>query len=286
MSKKSTERVRGLYVFVPAYNEEDTLAKVLQDLVTLKESGLVHGILVINDGSTDKTKEIAESFRSEGVEVINHTKNMGKGFCFYEGALWAKRNNAKFLGMFDADLPEIPKKEVEKMLRPLKDPKVDMVIGEVFFYTRIGLIKDFASLSGQRIIRMRALKPLFIGNKTWLNLIAGIVKERLKDRVEVKLERCGYGLEIELNYLIARRKTHKGADLKSSPNVVLVETNFYAPQSKRKRVKMPMELQRVCSIIKKRLRQAERIKEQRKTRKIPSHTEALNHALKRTHKPR
>ena len=133
MPKKSTEKARGLYVFVPAYNEEDTLGKVLQDLVALKKKGLIQGILVINDGSIDKTKEIAESFRSEGVDVVNHKKNKGKAFSFYEAALWAKRNNAEFLGMFDADLPEIPKKEFEKMLEPLKDPKIDMVIGKVFF---------------------------------------------------------------------------------------------------------------------------------------------------------
>lgn len=231
------KNAQGLFVFVPAFNEEATLGKVLDDLIALKKKGLVQGILVVNDASTDKTREIAEKRLGLGVErVINHKKNMGKAFGFYEAALWAKRNNAGFLGMFDADLYGISEKNLNKMKSCLKNPKIDMVLGQVYCeIAREQFVKDGVKYSGQRIIRMKALKPLLIGQKTWLRLVAGIKKagfdksgkKSREKKPKGAFERRGYGLELALTYFIGKdiltgRSTHPLTKV----NVLVAKTEF------------------------------------------------------------
>ncbi|RQD74509.1 MAG: glycosyltransferase family 2 protein [Candidatus Syntrophonatronum acetioxidans] len=85
-------------VIIPAYNEEDRIGATINSLNKIKEVG---EILVINDGSRDKTGEIAAEY---GVKVINLPKNRGKAGAVMEGVMRAKND---LVAVVDADLGDI-----------------------------------------------------------------------------------------------------------------------------------------------------------------------------------
>ena len=138
---------------IPAFNEEKNIASLI---IKLKE--ISKFIIVCNDGSSDETGKIAEEL---GVEVINHQKNIG-----YGGAIKSIFNKAKEMGIeclvtFDAD-GQHRIEDIEKVIRPIREKKADIVIGSRFLeksknvpkYRKIGIkaITELTnSLTGEKI---------------------------------------------------------------------------------------------------------------------------------------
>ena len=69
-------------IIIPAYNEEDKIKDTLENIKDINE---INEILVIDDGSSDKTTEIANSIESEKIKVITLDKNRGKGYALNYG---------------------------------------------------------------------------------------------------------------------------------------------------------------------------------------------------------
>ena len=88
---------------IPAYNEEKNIGRVLSVLIQIEE---ISEILVINDGSTDKTNEIAHSY---GVKVIDFAENHGKGIAMWAGVM---HTNAPVVLFLDADLIGLTRQQV------------------------------------------------------------------------------------------------------------------------------------------------------------------------------
>lgn len=108
-------------VILPAYNEEKAIGKVIDDVKkVLDSSSWEYEILVIDDASTDKTAEIAES---KGVRVIKHLENRGSGASRKTGIRAAKGDYVLFL---DAD-GTYPAHQIPLLLEYL--PQYDQVIG-------------------------------------------------------------------------------------------------------------------------------------------------------------
>jgi glycosyltransferase involved in cell wall biosynthesis len=105
---------------VPAYNEEQTIAKVLEVLV---QSPLLDEVLVVSDGSTDRTVEIAHTF---GVRVLDLKENQGKG-----GALSAavKKTDQEIVLFVDADLYAFSLQHIEDLVTPVVKGACGMCVG-------------------------------------------------------------------------------------------------------------------------------------------------------------
>ena len=109
-------------VIIPAYNEAENIEKVLNEI---KKDINYADILVINDCSTDNTKEIVLNNK---VKCITNVFNMRYAMAIQTGLKYAKYNNYDYVIQMDADGQHIAK-EAEKLYHEMKKSKADIVIG-------------------------------------------------------------------------------------------------------------------------------------------------------------
>ncbi len=113
-----------LSLIIPAYNEEKVIRQTLEKVLGfLSKKPYSWEVLVVDDGSVDRTSAIVEKFKNKNVRLINLTPNQGKGAALRAGFLSAK---GKFIIYSDADL-SVPLKNINVFLRELG--KSDVVIG-------------------------------------------------------------------------------------------------------------------------------------------------------------
>ncbi|ALM75077.1 HAD-IA family hydrolase [Thermococcus barophilus] len=115
-------RILNAYVVVPAYNEEHTIGKVLDDLLRYFKS---EHIIVVNDGSRDKTEEIA---KNRGVRVLTHLVNRGLGGALGTGIRYALFKGAELIITFDADGQHLVE-DALRVMKPVAEGKADLAIG-------------------------------------------------------------------------------------------------------------------------------------------------------------
>lgn len=164
---------------IPAYNEERYIGEVLSVVTKIS---LLDEVIVVNDGSTDNTKETVESFP---VKLINLPQNQGKG-----GAMVAGINNAvgDYILFLDADLVGLTKEHIESMLTPLEEKNLDMVVG-IFDSGRIST--DLAQvvapfLSGQRVMKKEHLLKVDNLNISRFGVEVALTKYAAKHKLKVK----------------------------------------------------------------------------------------------------
>ena len=178
---------------VPAYNEEERIAKVIQPL---KATELIDEIIIIDDGSEDKTSEIVKAY---DVRLIQLESNSGKAEAIKRGI---KDCNAEVLLLLDADLIGLTTQHIEDLLDPVLQDAADMTIG-IFEEGR--LITDLAqkispNLSGQRALKASLAKQL------------------------VDLDTNGYGIELALSDLAKRERLKvKRVTMKNATHVMKEE---------------------------------------------------------------
>ena len=108
-------------IIIPAYQEEKGIGPVLEQLQTvLAKMGKSYPIIVVDDGSTDRTAEIAKSF---GVEVYHHEENRGYGAALKTGI---RHTQSEYILIIDAD-GTYPPDELPRILEHLD--MYDMVVG-------------------------------------------------------------------------------------------------------------------------------------------------------------
>ncbi|MEO8379233.1 MAG: glycosyltransferase family 2 protein [Acidobacteriota bacterium] len=105
---------------IPSLNAECTLAIVVEETRRQMES-----VLVIDDGSSDRTGEVA---RTAGAIVLRHEVNRGKGAALKTGFAWALQNGYDAVITLDADGQHLPS-EIPKFLAERERGKADLIIG-------------------------------------------------------------------------------------------------------------------------------------------------------------
>ena len=196
-----TESRVDLSVVVPAYNEEGRLEPGLRRAVEyLRGRGRPFELLVIDDGSRDGTSAVAAAFAAEGVRVIRHERNRGKGAAVRTGVVASR--GARVL-ISDADF-STPIEEVEK-LEPRLGDGTPLVIGsrgmdssqvrqhQPFYREMMGRIFNLII----RLIGVRGIRDTQCGFK----LAAGDVGRSLFSALAID----GFAWDVEMIWLARRR---------------------------------------------------------------------------------
>jgi glycosyltransferase involved in cell wall biosynthesis len=117
-----------LSIVIPAYNEESRLPKTLDRIFAYLQARSYRAeVIVVDDGSSDRTAEIVSSCREKypGLRLVSNGKNRGKGFSVRHGMLEARGEIALFT---DADL-STPIEEADKLLAALREQGYDAAMG-------------------------------------------------------------------------------------------------------------------------------------------------------------
>ena len=165
IKSEKPKKYQKVSVIIPAYNEEDTVAKVIE---VVKKVSFVDEIIVVNDGSSDDTE--GEALKA-GAIVINHETNKGKGEALYTGYTHAECDIIAFI---DADIYNLTSQKVEAIIKPILLNKADITktkfsraSGRVTELTAKPLLNFFfpeisfeQPLSGQFAARKEILKKI------------------------------------------------------------------------------------------------------------------------------
>jgi len=113
-----------ILVIIPAYNEEDSIGKVIKDI----PKDLVNEIVVVNNNSTDKTPTNAES---AGATVVNEMRR-GYGYACLKGIKYAEslgeNGRPDIIVFLDGDYSDYPE-DIRGLIKPIIENDIDMVIG-------------------------------------------------------------------------------------------------------------------------------------------------------------
>ena len=137
-----------LSIIVPAYNEENTILKILEKVAKTETEGVKREVIVIDDCSTDKTLNLLEKNKNLYDELIKLPKNSGKGEAVRKGLMKA---SGQYILFQDADLEYDPK-DYKKLLEPVLLFDADLVIGSRLLASQLTRVYYFWHKVGNKFI--------------------------------------------------------------------------------------------------------------------------------------
>ncbi|MBA8816656.1 glycosyltransferase involved in cell wall biosynthesis [Microbacterium halimionae] len=144
-----------LFIQIPCLNEEETLPMVLKGIPTQIDGIDEIHILVVDDGSTDATVEVA---RQLGVEhFVFHTRNMGLARSFRDGVDYALQHGADIVVNTDGD-NQYPQERIADLVAPILRGEADIVIGDRQTKTieHFSAFKKLMQSVGSRVVNFAA----------------------------------------------------------------------------------------------------------------------------------
>lgn len=193
-----------LSIVMPVYNEERTIAGILQRVVEAPLAGIETEILVVDDGSNDRTVARARAFidscrvprRSLRIEALPH--NRGKGYALRHGFALA---SGDIVVVQDADLEYDPR-DIDGLVRPILDDQADVVFGSRFLGGPHRVLYFWHSV-GNHFLTM--LSNMFTNlNLTDMETCYKAFRAESLRRLALTEDR--FGIEVELTAKVARAR--------------------------------------------------------------------------------
>jgi len=141
-----------LFIQIPCFNEEKTLPDVLRDLPKQIDGIDEIEVMIVDDGSTDRTVETA---RRLGVRhIVRHANNRGLATAFRSGVEYALSHGADILVNTDGDNQYFGG-DIGKLCRPILDGEADLVVGcrPILEHAEFSLVKKVLQLAGSWTLR-------------------------------------------------------------------------------------------------------------------------------------
>jgi len=177
---------RLIKVIIPAYNEQDSIARVIKDI-----PAIVNEVIVVSNNSTDSTEENA---RNAGATVLQENRK-GYGYACLKGMAYIGDQNTKpdIIVFLDGDYSDYPE-QLTEVVAPIVNDNIDFVIG-----ARVERLREQGSMTPQQVFGnwlATFLMKLFFGAKfTDLGPFRAIKYDKL---LALKMEDKTYGWTVEM----------------------------------------------------------------------------------------
>lgn len=173
---------------VPCYNEHDTVLTLLKRVV---DSPWVREVVVVDDGSSDGTRQILTDLDNPMVQVVLHERNMGKGAALRTGFAHA---SSDYVIVQDADLEYDPN-EFGELLAPALDDKADVVYGSRFQSGRPHRVLYFWHALGNKSLTL--MSNMFTGlNLSDMETCYKLFRREVIQSITIEEDRFGFEPEI------------------------------------------------------------------------------------------
>jgi glycosyltransferase involved in cell wall biosynthesis len=193
-----------LSIIVPVYNENATIKAVIDRLLTI-ELPLDREIIIVNDGSTDGTREVLDEVApgKANVTVVHLTANRGKGHAVRVGLA---RTRGSITAIQDADL-ELDPRQLKDLVQPVLDGRADAVYGSRFLQPTFPV--PLITRIGNRALTWMT-NVLFGQSLTDMETCYKIIRGDIARSLELKADR--FDIEPEITAALLRRG-HKIVEL-------------------------------------------------------------------------
>ena len=136
------------------YNEE----KTIEDVINIVTDYFFNEVIVVNDGSDDKTDEIVrEQIDLHNLKYISLPKNKGKGYAMATGV---ENASGEIITFIDADLSNLSEEHFSQLLTPVFMGEADMVLGQANETLINYSINPFKSFTGERSLLKKDILPI------------------------------------------------------------------------------------------------------------------------------
>jgi len=190
-------KIRKLSVIIPVYNEEKTIVESIRKVLKTRLRKIQKEIIVVNDGSKDKTLTKIKTIKDRRVKLVNKKRNVGKGAAIKDALKIATGN---VIVIQDADLEYNPN-EYLNLLVPIKQDLADVVYGSRFTGSGPHRVLFFWHMLGNKFL------TLLSNSLTNLNLtdMETCYKMFTKEVAEkLKLQEKRFGFEPEFTIKISK----------------------------------------------------------------------------------
>ncbi len=186
-------------VIIPCFNEEKTIEKVL--LQVLKQKDLVHEIIVVDDKSTDNSREIVTKISNLYPEIkyFFKNKNEGKGSALIKGF---ELSVGDIVLIQDADLEYDPD-EYQKLIRPFNESNADVVYGSRFLGGDMVRLHFFWHYLANKLLTFICN---IVTNLNMSDMETGYKLIKKKHLNEIILNEKSFGIEPEITVKLAKKK--------------------------------------------------------------------------------
>jgi glycosyltransferase involved in cell wall biosynthesis len=185
-----------LTIVIPVFNESGTIRDII---AAVEATPYSKEIIVVDDGSTDGTRDILDAIQNANVKVIKHARNQGKGAALQTGFSHAAGD---IIIIQDADLEYDPE-EYPILLKPILDGKADVVYGSRFAGHGAHRVLYFWHYVGNRFLTL--LSNLFTNiNLSDMETCYKVFTREALAGIEIKEKR--FGFEPEITAKMAKKK--------------------------------------------------------------------------------
>lgn len=142
-------------IVIPMYNEAEVIEKVVTNLINVRPND---NIILVNDGSSDKTLEICKKIPN--IYILNHVTNLGAGAAQQTGIEFAKRLGLSYVVTYDAD-GQHDANDIEVFVQKMRENDYDIILGSRFL---------------GKTINMPKLKGIVLKSSIWFGYFFGGIK--------------------------------------------------------------------------------------------------------------
>jgi glycosyltransferase involved in cell wall biosynthesis len=192
-TKRAATKPTRLSIIIPCYNEENTLERCVAKVRSIADSSLSLEIIIVDDGSKDKSLQIARSLEKDHKDVvaIQQTRNQGKGAALRTGF---QRATGDYVAVQDADLEYDPQ-DLKKLLVPLVNDEADVVFGSRFLSSGTHRVLYFWHSLGNRMLTL--ISNMFTDlNLTDMETCYKVFRRDIIQSITIQENRFGFEPEI------------------------------------------------------------------------------------------